>query len=182
MWNQLPAGYGKWNSVYRFHLRWARKGVFSDLLVLHARRHGRGPFEIIDTTHIKVHQDACRHPQDAVARALGKTKGGRNTKLGACVDRRGKALALVLRPGNEHDSKFAAGLVGNIRGAIVLADKGYDCDALRDHIHAGGGVANIPGRKGRKEEVFYLLELGMDRHLVENFFVRIKRHLRNNTL
>jgi transposase len=42
-------------------------------------------------------------------------------------------------------------------------------------------VANIPGRKGRKEEVFYLVELGRDRHLVENFFVRIKRHRRINT-
>ena len=32
VWNQLPDRFGKWNSVYRFHLRWAKRGVFSGLL------------------------------------------------------------------------------------------------------------------------------------------------------
>jgi transposase len=33
----------------------------------------------------------------------------------------------------------------------------------------------------RNKEVFYLVELGRDRHLVENFFGRIKRHRRVST-
>ena len=136
---------------------------------------------MIDATHIKVHQDACRHPGPPESRALGKTKGGRNSKLNACVNKAGKALAFSLRPGNEHDSKAAREVLGDTKGVVVLGDRGYDDDSLREHIKAGGGVAMIPGKSNRKTEPFYIPEIGRDRRVVENFFARVKRHRRVNT-
>jgi transposase len=155
--------------------------MFAKLLDLHVRRHGRDGFKIIDATHVKVHQDACRHPQAPETRGLGKTKGGRNSKLNACVNRAGKVLALLLRPGNEHESKSAREVLGEITGIIVLGDRGYDDDTLREHVKAGGGIAIIPGKANRKSAPFYLPEIGRQRRVVENFFARIKRHRRINT-
>ena len=177
----MPPAYGKWNGVYRFHLRWAEKGIFAKLLERHARRHGKDGFKVVDATHVKVHQDACRHPNAPETRALGKTKGGRNSKLNACVNLRGKALALLLRPGNEHESKAAREVLGEVSGIIVLGDRGYDDDTLREHIKAGAGVAIIPGKANRKHAPFYIPEIGRQRRVVENFFARVKRHRRVNT-
>ncbi len=39
----------------------------------------------------------------------------------------------------------------------------------------------IPPKKGRKNEVFYISEIGRNRRVVENFFARVKRHRRVNT-
>ena len=56
IWNQLPERYGKWNSVYRFHLRWARRGVFSQLLAIHAEEQKSCPFIIrAEVTNAAVH-------------------------------------------------------------------------------------------------------------------------------
>ncbi|GAA5482003.1 IS5 family transposase IS427 [Haloferula sargassicola] len=177
----MPERFGKWNSVYRFHLRWANKGVFAALLARHVEQHGNDGFKVIDATFVKVHQDACRFGQAPEERGLGKSKGGRNSKVNACVNRKGKALALLLRPGNEHESKAARELLGDLEDVVVLGDRGYDDDTLRTHIKAGGGVALIPGKANRKEEPFYIPQIGRERRVVENFFARIKRYRRVNT-
>ena len=90
-------------------------------------------------------------------------------------------LALLLRPGNEHDSKAAREVLGEVAGVVVLGDRGYDDDSLRGHIKSGGGVAIIPGKANRKIEPFYISEIGRRRRVVENFFARVKRHRRINT-
>ena len=180
-WNQLPEKYGKWNSVYRFHLRWAKRGVFSGLLKQTAAEAEPNPtdeFKVVDASHLKAHQDACRYPLSADERALGKTKGGRNTKLNACVNGDGKALELTLAPGNRHDVLFAIEVLGDVSGKVVLGDRGYDSDKLREHIFGAGGFPMIPPKSNRKSPVFYLSEVGRRRRVVENFFCRIKRHRR----
>jgi hypothetical protein len=129
------------NSVLRFHNCWAHHGVLASLLAKVAERDDHDEFKVIDTTHIKVHQDACRHPQSPELRGLGKIKGGRNSKLNACVNGNGKALFILLRPGNEHE------IVTTNMDKVVLADRGYDSDKFRDHVSAHGGIAMIPGKK-----------------------------------
>lgn len=132
----------------------------------------------IDGTHIKVHQDACHFGQSAEKQGFGKTKGGRNSKLNALTNGQGKLIRLKLVQGNESDMKSACEVIGDARGLIILGDKGYDSDAIRKYIHDSGGIANIPGRKSRKEPVFYVKEIGKKRHVVENYFCRIKRFRR----
>ena len=181
VWNQLPERFGKWNSVYRFHLRWSKRGVFAGLLEMTAEDAGKedaDEFRILDATHLKAHQDACRHPGEPADRALGKTKGGRNSKLNACVNGRGKALRLTLAPGNRHDILFADDVLGDVGGKIVLGDRGYDSDELRQRVTDKGGVAVIPPKAGRTTWVLYVPEIGRRRRVVENFFCRIKRHRR----
>ena len=146
-----------------------------------AREENHCEFKVIDATHIKVHQDACRHPQLPETRGLGKTKGGRNSKLNACVNGKGKALLIMLRPGNEHELLTAEQVLGDVKDKVVLADRGYDSDKLRDAVSKSGGIAVIPGKMSRKTPVFYIPEIGRHRRVVENFFARLKRHRRVNT-
>jgi len=93
----------------------------------------------------------------------------------------GKLLDMILRPGNEAEIKSAVELLGDLSDCVVLADKGYDSDELRNHVKKLGGVALIPGRKNRKKKVFYVKEVGKKRHVVENYFARVKRYRRVGT-
>ena len=174
----MPSSYGKWNSVYRFHLRWAKKGVFERMVKKTAAKLNDDVFKIIDGSHVKVHQDACYCLTSPENQCFGKTKGGRNTKLHAMTNAAGRLLDLRLVPGQEHELKTARELLGEVKGKVILGDKGYDSDKLRCQVQKDGGVALIPGKKGRKNPVFYLKEIGKHRHVVENYFCRIKRYRR----
>ncbi len=133
---------------------------------------------MIDATHIKAHQDACRHSSSPEKQGLGKTKGGRNSKLNAAVDSRGKLISMEVMPGNAHELTNAIEVLGDVTDQLVLADKGYDSDALIDHILDHGGAPNIPPRKNRKNPIKYDKGLGKQRHKVENLFCRLKRKRR----
>ena len=124
---------------------------------------------------MKVHQDACHRTEGQPDQVFGKTKEGRNTKLNALVDATGNPLKVMLLPRQEPEVRMAREPLGNISKKIVLADKGYDSDDLRDEIARSRGYALITGRKNRKREVLYVKSIGRKRHVVENFFVRIKR-------
>ena len=76
VWNQLPERFGKWNSVYRFHLRWAKRGIFAGLLERTAAASEEfepDEFKTLDANHLKVHQDVCRYLGEPADRGLGKT-------------------------------------------------------------------------------------------------------------
>lgn len=180
-WNQLPEKYGKWNSVYRFHLRWAQKNIFGLLLKKHAEQHGDDGRKVVDATHIKVHQDACHFGSSPEVQGFGKTKGGRNSKLSAVSNGRGKALSFDLMPGHQADITAAMRVLGKVSGQVILADKGYDSDELRNEIFEQGGGTNIAGRKNRKREVPYFKSIGKDRYVIECLFQRLKRFRRINT-
>ena len=60
------------------------------------------------------------------------------------------------------------------RARYVLADKGYDADALRRTLRQAGVVPVIPGRITRKRPVRHDRARYRDRHLVENAFCRLK--------
>ena len=178
----MPKEYGNWNSVYRVHYRWATKGIWEQWFKKISSKHPKGvPFAMIDATHIKAHQDACRYPGDPVLQELGKTKGGRNSKLNCVVNREGKPLSFTLMPGNRHEITTAKECLAGFTEAIVLADKGYDSDDFRQFIRDSGGVAMIPPKKNRVQPIFYDKEIGKDRHKVENYFCRLKRFRRTDT-
>lgn len=81
----------------------------------------------------------------------------------------------MLTPGNVSDVTVAPELIANLEGArYVLADKGYDADALRRIVRRAGAVPVIPGRITRKKKVALDKKRYRDRHLIENAFCRLK--------
>jgi transposase len=57
----------------------------------------------------------------------------------------------------------------------LLADKGYDSDAIVEQAQQQGMQAQIPPRKNRKEPRSYDKHLYKLRHLVENAFLHLKQ-------
>jgi IS5 family transposase len=70
-------------------------------------------------------------------RCLGRSRGGLTTKIHALVDRQGRPIKLQLTAGQKSDIASAQGLIGDLlEGAMLLADKGYDANALREAVAA----------------------------------------------
>jgi transposase len=57
----------------------------------------------------------------------------------------------------------------------LLADKGYDSEAILEAAKRNGMEAVIPPRKNRKEQRWFDKEVYKLRHLVENAFLALKR-------
>ena len=57
----------------------------------------------------------------------------------------------------------------------LLADKGYDTDAILDLAKSQGMTPVIPSKRNRKEQRGYDKELYKARHLIENAFLHLKR-------
>jgi transposase len=95
---------------------------------------------------------------------MGRSRGGLTTKVHALVDARGLPLELILTPGQAADCPAAAHLLGRLRaGTILLADKAYDADWLRDEI----AQAARDARERRKQELrdrVKMDEIGMSMH------------------
>jgi len=180
MWNQAPSRCGKYNSVWRCYSRWCERGLWDWCIARLSAKHRDFSISVaLDATHVKAHQDATRYPLKAEDQKLGKTKGGRNSKISAAVNCVGLAVSIRLVLGNEHDSKSALDtLEGHVDDNLILADKAYDSDKIRKHIKQRGAIAIIPPRKNRKRKIEYLAGIGKARHEVENFFARIKRYRR----
>ena len=63
-------------------------------------------------------------------------------------------------------------------GAVVLADKAYDADAIRALIEAQGAAPNIPARSTRKERVCFSRTLYKARNRIERLFNKLKQFRR----
>jgi putative transposase len=109
---------------------------------------------------------------------LGRSRGGFGTKIHGVVNSFGEPVVLKVTGSEAADSPHLPGLIRGLKGAAVLADKGYDSDANRAAIIAAGAEPYIPPRKNRKEAVMYDRHLYRERNAVERFFGRIKQHRR----
>lgn len=107
---------------------------------------------------------------------MGRSRGGLTTKIHVLVDAEGRPVDFVLTPGQTHDSQPAPDLLECLEDeAIVLGDKAYDSDAIRERIEDKGGWANIPPKSNRKEAFAFSKWLYRYRNLVERFFNKLKQ-------
>jgi len=66
-------------------------------------------------------------------------------------------------------------LLPRLEAGTVIADKGYDADKrVLERLEKAGKEAVIPPKKNRKEQREYDKELYKARHLIENFFAKLK--------
>lgn len=103
-----------------------------------------------------------------------------SSKIHAIVDALGYPVCLLLSEGQESDSIHAVELLShvNIEGSNVLADKGYDADAIIDYIYENGGEPTIPSKANRTIQRMCDWWLYKERHLVECFFQKLKDYRR----
>lgn len=94
------------------------------------------------------------------------------------MDALGNPVHLHITPGNVADVSEASELIEAARGKNFIADKGYDSDAVVAAAQAKGMNVVIPPRSNRKNPRQTDFVLYKERHLVENFFCKLKHFRR----
>ena len=106
---------------------------------------------------------------------MGRSRGGLTTKIHALVDASGLPIALKLTPGQAHDGRSATDMLGAMgQGQILLADRAYDSDALRQSLKDRGAWACIKPMPNRVNIPSFSPFLYRYRNLVERFFSKLK--------
>jgi len=106
---------------------------------------------------------------------MGRSRGGLTTKIHALVDANGLPIRLKLTEGQAHDGRSAADMVDGIgAGQILLADRAYDSDGLRQSLKERGAWANVKPMPNRKNVPAFSRFLYRYRNLVERFFNKLK--------
>src|SRR5215468_2703675 len=77
--------------------------------------------------------------------AVGRSRGGRNAKIHALADVKGRLIAILLTTGEAHDCPLAKRLVRRVKPSKrILGDKAYDSAELREDLHERGIKPVIP--------------------------------------
>jgi transposase len=101
-------------------------------------------------------------------------------KINARTNAEGLPIGLVITPGQAHDVTAYPALMEEVDQGFeqMLADKGYDSDAVRDDIEKRGGAAMIPTRATRKVQRLVDKAIYALRNRIERFFNKIKNSRR----
>ena len=126
--------------------------------------------------------DRRKSRQSSSARCWGKGryrgyrphKRGRNTKIHLAVDAHGMPVRVVVTAGPVADCTQAGELIFDIKAKALIADKGYDSNAVEEQAKESRMEVVIPPRSNRKNPRDFDRHLYKLRHLVENAFLRLK--------
>jgi transposase len=84
----------------------------------------------------------------------------------------------MLTAGQAHDLNAAPHLWAGLNCRHVVADRGYDADALLELIRASGAKAHIPSTRSRLVQRSVNRRLYRQRNLVERYFNKLKHFRR----
>jgi transposase len=184
LWRDLPAIYGPRTTCYNRFVRWRQAGVWDQIMDALAAGHDAA-VQMIDTSVVRVHQHgACmadNHHQD-----MGRSRGGLTSKIHAVVDTNGLPVHLALTPGEAHDNRLCSVLLSALLPqTMLLADRGYDADWIRELARQQEAWANIPPKRNRKDPICFRpgpraqLRTRRGRHKPQNISnIRAARELR----
>ena len=100
------------------------------------------------------------------------------TKIVALVDALGNLARFILLPGQRHDSVGVDPLIRDVAFGALLADKAFDNNRLRAELAKRGAIAVIPPKADRSHPIPCDFEMYKWRHLIENFFCKLKEFKR----
>lgn len=117
----------------------------------------------------------CRRKRGAETQAIGRSRGGRTTKLHAVVDAVGRLIAFALSPGQTGDIRAAEALVAPLPAADALfGDTAYDSNQFRTFLIGRGTVPVIRPNPTRKAMPPFDAVRYKQRNVVERAFAHIK--------
>jgi transposase len=97
-WRDVPPEYGPPTTIYNRFNRWSRRGLWQRLFERIAGA-GEFPSELsLDITHVKAHRSAAGGKGGEWSQAVGRSRGGRTSKVHCLADHRGRPVAFALTP------------------------------------------------------------------------------------
>jgi transposase len=176
-WRDLPARYGPWQTCYERFGRWQADGTWQRLLA-HAQTRsdavGEVDWEVVWSTRPSSgptstppgpEKGTVQLPRSAaeVDQALGRSRGGRTTKVHLAADGRGRPLAMVVTAGQRHESTQLEPLLDAIRvprsgpgrprkrPTHLIADRGYSYTTCRRLLRQRRIAHTIPERSDQQQ-------------------------------
>ena len=112
---QCAGGVQTAQTLYNCFIRWSRLSVFDQIFTVLSSHDGPPGQLQIDATHLKAHRLAALLLKNGdVPRAIGRTKGGLNSKLNAICDGLGRPVAMVFSKGQMSDYNSAKHLLDDL--------------------------------------------------------------------
>ena len=100
------------------------------------------------------------------------------TKILALTDALGNLVRFELLPGHRFDTVGVAPLIRDVEFGGLIADKAFDADWIIADLNARGAKVVISQHSRRSQPLVIDLEIYKWRHLVENFFCKLKEFKR----
>ena len=100
------------------------------------------------------------------------------TKILALTDALGNLVRFHLMPGNRYDSIGVAPLIEGIAFGALLADKAFDSNNIVADLNERGAKIVISQHPRRTKPIPLDEEMYKWRHLIENFFCKLKEFKR----
>ncbi|MBF7012786.1 IS5 family transposase [Novosphingobium sp. HR1a] len=176
-WRDLPAMFGNWSTAFRRFRDWREADVFKRIFDALSDEPDM-EYAMIDATIVKVH----RHGQGAKggpqSQAIGRSKGGMTTKVLALTDALGNLVRFRLMPGHRFDTVGVAPLIDGIKFGALLADKAFDSNDIVADLNERGAKIVISQHPRRARPIPLDAEMYKWRHLIENFFCKLKEFKR----
>ena len=174
-WIDAPPEYGPKKTLYNRYVRWAEKGVWLALFQALAKAGGPPAQVLIDSSAVKAHRSAAGGKGGEKNQAIGRSRGGRTTKIHALTDAECRPLAFMLTGGQVADCTAGADLIKQLPDCDILhADKGYDANAIRRQVEERGAMPNIPPKANRRWKNCFSPFLYRKRNAIERMFCRLK--------
>ena len=99
-----------------------------------------------------------------------------STKIHTLVDALGNPVGFFLTGGQAHDLVGADALLPGMAAETLIADKAFDADErVIAPLTAAGKTPVIPPKANRRVPRDYDRDLYKARHLIENFFAKLKQ-------
>ncbi len=173
-WRDLPEHFGDWKNIHRRYSRWAKSGVW-ERIFQHLASDADHEYAMLDSTIVRAHQHSAG-AQGGHGQAIGRSRGGLSTKIHTLVDALGNPVNFHLTGGEAHDLVGADHLLPNMQADALLGDKAYDADErVIKPLEEAGKRAVIPPKANRRSPRKFDRDLYKARHLIENFFAKIKQ-------
>ena len=100
------------------------------------------------------------------------------TKILALTDALGNLVKFILMPGQRHDITGVKELIADVRFDALLADKAFDANWLIEELNRRGAHVVISQMPRRRSPLEIDPEVYKWRHLIENFFGKLKEFKR----
>ncbi|WP_134984877.1 IS5 family transposase [Xanthomonas axonopodis] len=180
-WRGLPKHFGNWHTVYTRMNRWAKAGVLDRMFAqLQKSQIVRIKIEAVplDSTSVKIHPDGTGALKKNGPQAIGKSRGGWNTKIHLVAADARTAIPFGLTPGNAHDAPAGPTLLehpGAVERPIhLLMNRAYEGNQTRQLARDLGFVPVVPPKSNRVEPWDYNREMYNRHNEVERLFRRLK--------
>ena len=156
-WRDLPARFGDFQVAHLHHSRWSHSGVWQRIFEALAQQ-ADNEYAMIGSTIVRAHQH------------------GAGIKGGAASHRTQPRRAERQMPRQANGLEGADVLLAQTAAETVITNKGYDAQALvLELLPAQGKGVVIASCSCKKAARDYAPHFYQARHLIENFFARLKQ-------